>query len=92
MNTESATGVQRTSLDEIYDSGAAGDWYIDDERGGIWLIIPGFGLTFWTYRDRQSNGALWQWNNSYDAPTLSPSLHLVGEWHGWLREGKLISC
>ena len=24
--------------------------------------------------------------------TLSPSLHLVGHWHGWLKSGVLTSC
>jgi hypothetical protein len=24
--------------------------------------------------------------------TLSPSIHQVGHWHGWLRDGVLVSC
>lgn len=25
-------------------------------------------------------------------PTLSPSLHVVGEWHGWVRNGELVEA
>lgn len=26
----------------------------------------------------------WNWNGSYDAAVLSPSVYHVGHWHGWL--------
>jgi len=29
----------------------------------------------------------WNWNGSLEKPTLSPSVHHVGHWHGWLRNG-----
>jgi hypothetical protein len=29
---------------------------------------------------------------SFDNITLSPSIHQVGHWHGWLRNGVLESC
>ena len=29
---------------------------------------------------------------SFETLTLSPSVHLVGHWHGWIREGMVISC
>lgn len=32
-------------------------------------------------------GPSWNWNGSLDAPTLSPSLHAVGHWHGFLKAG-----
>lgn len=34
----------------------------------------------------------WEWNGSTEAPTLSPSVHRVGHWHGWLRNGVWESC
>jgi len=37
-------------------------------------------------------GARWQLSGTVDKPTLSPSLHWVGIWHGWLRNGRLESC
>lgn len=36
--------------------------------------------------------ATWEWNGSLDAPTLSPSVHHVRHWHGWLKDGVWTSC
>lgn len=29
----------------------------------------------------------WAWNGSLDKPELTPSVHHVGHWHGWLQGG-----
>jgi hypothetical protein len=29
----------------------------------------------------------WHWNGSLACATLTPSVHRVGHWHGWLRNG-----
>jgi len=34
----------------------------------------------------------WDWDGNWEAPTLSPSVHHVGHWHGWLRAGIWESC
>ena len=34
----------------------------------------------------------WEWDGNMDTPTLSPSVHHVGHWHGWLRNGIWESC
>lgn len=34
----------------------------------------------------------WQWNGSLDKPTLQPSVHHVGHWHGYLTDGVWLSC
>jgi hypothetical protein len=34
----------------------------------------------------------WEWDGNTEAPTLSPSVHHVGHWHGWLRNGVWESC
>ena len=41
---------------------------------------------------KPADGPSWEWNGSMDAPTLSPSVHRVGHWHGWLRNGVWESC
>lgn len=37
--------------------------------------------------DPATNKASWEFNGDKDAPTLSPSVHHVGHWHGWLQQG-----
>jgi len=46
----------------------------------------------WTVDRRNQCGAQWVLSGSMDAPTLSPSLHWVGCWHGWLERGFMRSC
>src|ERR1700755_2440358 len=31
----------------------------------------------------------WEWDGNKEAPTLSPSINVIGRWHGYLRNGKL---
>ena len=40
----------------------------------------------------ENDRATWEWNGSLESPTLSPSVHHVGHWHGWLRNGVWESC
>lgn len=92
MNTESAKGQRRETVEELIASKQNGDWWIDEEDAKIWIRIPGDGITPWPYRDPLPNGSCWRWNGDKDSPTLEPSLHLVGYWHGYLRNGELISA
>lgn len=34
----------------------------------------------------------WNWNGSVESPTLTPSVHHVGHWHGWLTAGEWKVC
>lgn len=36
--------------------------------------------------------ASWQWDGNVESPTLQPSVHWRGHWHGWLRNGVWTSC
>jgi hypothetical protein len=33
----------------------------------------------------------WEWDGNKEKPTLSPSVHAVGHWHGWFRAGRMVS-
>lgn len=43
----------------------------------------------WDVKKPNGNGSLWKLTGTHEKPTLSPSLHWVGSWHGWLRNGVL---
>ena len=36
--------------------------------------------------------AHWDWDGNQDEPTLSPSLHAIGHWHGYLRKGVFVQA
>lgn len=42
--------------------------------------------------DKKPEPVGWLWNGSREAPTLTPSVHHVGHWHGWLTDGVWLSC
>jgi hypothetical protein len=46
----------------------------------------------WSVDHKNKCGAQWSLTGTFDKPTLSPSLHWVGIWHGFLQEGYLRSC
>lgn len=31
----------------------------------------------------------WLWDGNREAPTISPSINIIGMWHGYIRNGKL---
>jgi hypothetical protein len=39
-----------------------------------------------------NGGHSWEWNGNIESPTLSPSIHLVGHWHGYVTAGRMVSC
>lgn len=46
----------------------------------------------WMVSEKNPCGAQWRLSGTEDKPTLSPSLHWVGVWHGFLQDGFLRSC
>ena len=46
----------------------------------------------WTISSKNNNGAQWKLSGTKEAPTMHPSLHWVGMWHGFLENGYLRSC
>ena len=53
-------------------------WPYEEERGEV-VSIPISG----------SSGLVWNWNGDKEFPTISPSINVVGRWHGFFRNGKI---
>lgn len=34
----------------------------------------------------------WEWDGNEEKPTLKPSVHTRGHWHGWIKNGRMVSC
>jgi len=33
----------------------------------------------------------WEWNGDKESPTITPSINVIGEWHGFLTDGKIVT-
>ena len=84
---------------EAHAHGAGAFWW-RATRDGTWILhalIPAPGRPGWCESAwpilpaRLQNGSGWEWDGNVERPTLRPSLHAVGVWHGWMREGQLES-
>lgn len=98
MNTESVKGQRRDMTpDEFVAEGVAqpGDWCIvdhPDKQTDIWICFPGRRFSRIPVNDCEEWGSpCWRWDGNRDAPTLTPSIHLINEWHGYMTNGELRS-
>ena len=37
----------------------------------------------------EKQASCWLWDGNRESPTISPSIHIIGSWHGYIRNGKL---
>lgn len=71
-----------------------GEFEIITEPNGqrrFWFVCPGPCRSIAALALRpvvEGSGASWAFDGNEDAPTLSPSIHHVGCWHGWLNCGQ----
>lgn len=72
-----------------------GDFTFDDNFSHLYIWLPGDSgpSAIPIVRGPAPNVArVWGWDGNKDSPTVTPSIHYVGHWHGWLRAGRLVSC
>jgi hypothetical protein len=90
MNTESipTTRVESGKME------LPGDFCFDEERKHIYLILPGTKHpdSLRIQKGNPGGPRVWGWDGNEEKPTLSPSIHAPGEWHGFLIDGFLKSC
>ena len=71
-----------------------GDFTFSEERDYIFIVLPG-RLDPDALKIQQGppgGDRVWGWDGNEEKPTLTPSIHDVGHWHGFLRSGVLESC
>lgn len=71
-----------------------GDFCFDAEHEHIYLWLPGrlSPSCLQISRVPSSSNRVWRWDGDKECPTVTPSIHDVGMWHGYLTKGKLVSC
>lgn len=90
MNTESID-TRRVPPGDLEKPG---DFCFDEERNYIYVWLPGFSGpdAIRIQKGESPGGRIWGWDGNELKPTLTPSIHAPGEWHGFLRNGRLQSC
>lgn len=95
MNTNSCDMV-RVSSDDAVQDGPPGAFYIETFEGGqrvMWHKLPDGNVGWLRLRPLVAGEhPSWEWDGNQDKPTLTPSVHLPGRWHGWFRDGRMESC
>jgi hypothetical protein len=70
-----------------------GDFHFSEDCSTIYVWLPGVSGPDAIQIQRGPAGGprVWGWNGDEEKPTLTPSLHTPGIWHGYLRNGRLES-
>lgn len=71
-----------------------GDFCFSEEMDYLYIWIPGVSGpdAIRIQRGSQGGDRVWGWDGDTERPTLTPSIHTPGYWHGYLRSGRLESC
>lgn len=102
MNTDSVDCVRLSSLDQAHVPGSF-CWDFDfpslggnrtDEVHFLYVMLPGeqHRGCIQVKRGAPGGNRVWGWDGNEDRPTITPSIHHVGVWHGYLTAGRLVSC
>jgi hypothetical protein len=72
-------------------------WEIEDGKRLLVVALPCKGGNYglwceWSIDHKNHCNASWSWNGNETAPTLKPSLHWKGAWHGYVRNGELLEA
>lgn len=89
----------RVADDDAVHEGAPGSFFIDTLDNGqrvLWHKLPDGNagailLNPIVDTERNKGRPAWNWDGNEEKPTLTPSVHLPGRWHGWFRKGRMVS-
>jgi hypothetical protein len=86
----------RKNLDDLIENGKVGDWCFSQDDTILWLRYPtntsdDFLPIVQLYVTPSKKNPCWDFDGNKNNPTLSPSIEVKGKWHGFLRNGKLIT-
>lgn len=78
-------------------AGPPGSFFIDRTQYPVmlWHKLPEGSVGFVRLRPIPTDDEphpSWEWDGDEEKPTLKPSVHYVGRWHGWFRAGRMESC
>lgn len=95
--SKASCDMTRVSNDEAVFDGEPGSFCIQTLANGqrvMWHKLPDGNAGMLRLKpmvDEGDSSPSWQWDGNEEKPTLSPSVHLPGRWHGWFRKGRMVS-
>lgn len=100
VKTEPVTAQHRAKGRFREDDNPPGSFFVGDEAPNgnrrFWYQCPcgcgAVGALLVGVNRKPADSPSWNWNGSLDKPTLTPSVHHRGHWHGWLTDGVWRSC
>lgn len=88
--------IQMTHRVTLSELRAVGDYTfreLNDEKFiVVWFPAPADLCSIRVQGAETPGRPTWTWNGNTEKPTLNPSVNIVGAWHGWIREGELITA
>lgn len=96
VRTSPVAATMTDDIDEVRGKPGAFEYFVagDDKvtpKGMIYCCPCGCGaISALDFKPHESPS--WNWDGNRERPTLTPSVHRVGHWHGWLRNGVWESC
>ena len=88
----------KNTFKELVDGGPGGILWADD-KSHFHMSCPGCSepLRIPVKQEGSIKAKPWEWNGSFDRPTVNPSIvHVKGVygcgWHGWLKNGVFEEC
>jgi hypothetical protein len=95
IKTPPVPAIRVDDIDTVQAISGAFEYYtragVEGPAGMIYGCPCGCGRTG-ALAFRPAPSPSWHWDGNRDKPTLTPSVHHVGHWHGWLRAGVWVSC
>jgi len=95
MNTESVNCRRVADYDSVE---GPGDFYFKPVQGMngetcLYVMLPGRTfICIGVARGPSTAPKVWGWDGNEDTPTLTPSIHAIDHWQGFLTAGRLQSC
>lgn len=94
VKTEPVTAQRFEDIDDVRGMAGAFEYYKQGDRypAGIIYCCPCGCGKICSLHFRPEPSPSWDWDGNIEAPTLTPSIHDPGHWHGYLTAGVWLSC
>jgi len=94
MNNTSCTMIRKQNVSAVIDGPPGSFCFVTHPDGtrSMCLQLPDGMASIIDIRPCNPGGPSWEWDGNEEQPTLSPSVHAIDRWHGWVRNGRMESC